>query len=123
MSKHMVRLLIELPKGEAETAVNNWVANHNEWEDGPVEHSLSETAAGYGSGTRYVRGDYRFYQEETPTELLDALTSRLESIQGGLWYRVGYHECAHDEQNGGPCSWDRVRESGTVPADVPELQP
>jgi hypothetical protein len=78
-------MFIEPPKGNAESAVGNWVQNHNEWTDDPVDHSLVEMTAGVdGDGTTYVRGDYRFIQGETPSELLDALESRLQSLQGGL---------------------------------------
>jgi hypothetical protein len=192
MTVHMVRLLLEPPKGNAENAVDNWVTNHNEWEDDPVEHTLTETTARLdGSGTVYLRGDYRFIQEESPTALLDDLISRLDSFQGGLWYRVGYHECPHDDKRvtgeswtatvgspaplnnnpasnvtvrdgdgttfeqavdytvatvdgtltavaggdlvdrstylvdydiAGPCSWDKVREDGDVPADIPQME-
>jgi len=122
----MVRLLIEPPKGNAENAVNNWVQNHTEWTDDPVAHELVETNAGVGgTGTAYLRGDYRFIQNETATELLDDLESRLQSLQGGLWYRLGYHVCDHDEQQGTPCSWtdpnSETREHGTIPADIPTL--
>jgi hypothetical protein len=123
MAVHMVRLFIEPPKGDAETAVNEWVTNHNEWTNDPVEHSLVETNAEIdGSGTTYVRGDYRFIQDSTVTDLLDSLESNLQSIQGGLWYRVGYHNCTHDEDNPQPCSWDDKRENGTIPSDIPTIE-
>jgi hypothetical protein len=122
MTVHMVRIMIEPPKGNAESAVDNWVANHNEWENDPVKHSLVETTADVdGTGTTYVRGDYRFIQDSTVTDLLDALESRLQSFQGGLWYRVGYHQCDHDEENASPCSWDEKRENGTIPSDIPDM--
>lgn len=125
MTVHMVRLFIEPPKGNAESAVDNWAQNHTEWADDPVEHSLTETETEIdGDGTAYLRGDYRFIQEETPTSLLDRLESRLQSIQGGLWYRIGYHACTHDEDDPQPCSWDdsETRENGTVPSDIPTFE-
>lgn len=118
----MVRLLLEPPKGEAESAVDNWVQNHTEWEDDPVEHTLIETnTEPDGSGTEYVQGDYRFIQDSTATGLLDGLESRLQDLEGGLWYRVGYHECDHDGSDRSGCAWDDIRENGPVPADVPTL--
>jgi hypothetical protein len=118
----MIRLFLEPPKGNSESAIDNWVTNHNEWTDDPVSHSLTETNADIdGSGTTYARGDYRFIQEETPTDLLDDLESRLQNVQGGLWYRVGYHQCEHDEENGTPCQWDDLHtcENGDIPTDIP----
>lgn len=126
MAKHMVRLFIEPPQGDAQTAVGNWVQNHNEWVDDPVEHSLAETNTELdGSGTTYVRGDYRFFQDGTATDLLDDLETRLGNIQGGVWYRIGYHVCDHDESATTACSFQdadsEIRENGTIPSDIPEL--
>lgn len=122
MTVHMVRMYVEPPKGGADTAVDNWVSNHNEWTSNPVDHSLTETNAEIdGSGTTYVRGDYQFIQEETVTSLLDDLENNLQSIQSGLWYRIGYHVCTHDESDGTGCSWENTRENGTVPSDIPDF--
>lgn len=124
MAVHMVRLYMEPPKGDAETAVNNWVENHNEWTDDPVDHTLAEVNTELdGSGTTYVRGDYRFVQDSTATDLLDDLEQRLGNLQGGLWYRIGYHVCEHDEDNPGACSFgdSMTRENGTIPSDIPDL--
>lgn len=122
MTKHMTRLYIEPPNGNAQNAIDNWVQNHNEWTDDPVEHTVSETQLDEDdSGSVAVTADYRFVQEETPTALLDDLESKLNSFQSGLWYRVGYHECDHDEENVSGCSWEEVRENGTIPSYVPEF--
>jgi len=120
MTVHMACLFVEPPRGEAAEAVNNWVENHTEWLDDAVRHDLRETNAGLeDGGTTCVRGDYRFVQEETADELLDDLENRLQSFQGGLWYRAGYHACDHDEDNPTPCSWEDTREWGDVPEDIP----
>jgi len=122
MTVHMVRLYVEPPRGEADEAVNNWVENHTQWGDDPVSHELRETTTGLdGNGTTYVRGDYRFIQNETADELLDGLEDRLQSFQGGLWYRIGHHACDHDEDETTPCSWENTREWGDVPEDIPEF--
>lgn len=120
MTVHMVRLFLEPPRGEADSAVDNWVQNHNEWTDDPVDHSLIETTD--EDGNTMVVGDYRFVQDSTVTELLDTLEDRLSSLQGGLWYRIGYHACTHDEDDPQPCSWDEKRENGTVPDFVPSIE-
>ena len=105
MTVHMVRLMVEPPKGESEEAVNNWVENHNQWDDDPVAHDLTEATAEIdGDGTTYARGDYRFVQEETVDELLDDLEDCLQDFQDGLWYRLAYHACDHDGDESTPCS-------------------
>lgn len=120
----MVRVLCEPPKGEAETAVNNWVSNYSEWTADPTEHTLTETNTAIdGSGTKYVRGDWRFERQgEDPTDILTDLSDRLQPIQGGLWHRLGYHICDHDEETRQPCSWDETAEWGTVPSDIPAFE-
>jgi hypothetical protein len=126
MTKHMVRLYVEPPKGDAENAIDDWVQNHNEWTDGPQTHTFEETNTEVdGSGTQYVLGVYRFYQDTPETDLLDRLEDRLSSLQGGLWYRIGYHVCDHDEdqENKAGCDWTApnsdIRESTGVPSDIP----
>ena len=122
MTVHMVRLIVEPPKGESEEPVNNWVENHNQWDNDPVSHELTETTADFdGNGTTYARGDFRFVQEETADELLNDLEDRLQNFQDGLWYRLAYHACAHHEDNPQPCSWEDTRESDDVPEDVPSI--
>lgn len=121
MTVHMVRVFIEPPKGEAGSAVDNWVQNFNEWEDDPVDHSLTEVNADT-EGTTYVRGDYRFHQDTDKTTLLDDLSERLKNFQGGLWHRAAYHVCSHDEDEPDPCSWDQVIEYGNIPSDIPTVE-
>lgn len=120
----MIRVFVEPPTGNAEAAIDNWVANYSEWTADPVTHALVETTAALdGSGTTYLRGDWRFVEQgETATDILDDLSGRLQNVQGGLWHRLGYHVCAHDEENGGACAWDTTVESGSVPSDVPTIE-
>lgn len=124
MTVHMVRVLSESPKGEAETAIDNWVANYNEWTADPVTHELVETNTELdGSGTAYVRGDWRFLdQGEDPTNILSDLSGRLQQIQGGLWHRLGYHVCSHDADDPTPCSWDEKQEFGSIPSDIEDIE-
>lgn len=124
MAVHMVRVFVELPKGNAENAIQNWVDNYTEWTADPVEHSLTETTTELdGGGTQYLRGDWRFIQNgETPTDMLRDLSDRLQSFQGGLWHRLGYHVCDHDEGGSAGCSWDQKQEFGTIPTDVPDFE-
>lgn len=122
MAVHMIRVLCELPKGDADVAVQNWVDNYAEWTDDPVTHGLTETTASLdGSDTVYLRGDWRFIdQGEDQTAMLNDLHERLDSMQGGLWHRLGYHVCTHDE-GGGPCAWDETVAAGQIPSDIPTI--
>lgn len=122
MTVHMIRVYSEPPKGDAETAVSNWVENYSEWTADSEEHSLSEATADMGEGTTYLTGNWRFEdQGETPIDILEDLSQRLQSFQGGLWHRLAYHICYADEDNPQPCSWDEVVEFGTVPSDIPDF--
>jgi len=123
MTVHMVRVFVEPPKGNAESAVDNWVANYSEWTADPVEHRLRKTTTELdGGGTTHLRGDWRFEdQGEDPTAILSDLSDRLGQFQGGLWHRLGYHVCDHDDSDRGGCSWDEVVESGNVPGDIPDF--
>lgn len=120
MSVHMVRVLCEPPKTEAKTAVSNWVSNYAEWTNDPVTHSLSVmNTAMDGTGTEYVQGDWRFHQDgETPTGILTDLSGRLQSINGSLWHRLGYHVCTHDEVTHIECRWGETLDYGSVPEGV-----
>ena len=123
----MVRVFHEVPKGEAENAVQNWVENHPVWSEDPVEHSMRETAILSSDGVEvpYVAGDFRFHQDAVDaTALLDDLEARLQSIQTGLWYRLGVHEdCDYHEDNQQPCEWDPSlkREHGDIPSAIPPV--
>lgn len=120
MTVHMVRVLCEPPKGEAENAIQNWVSNYNEWTADPAEHSLTETNTEMDDlGAQYLRGDWRFLdQGEQPTNILQDLSERLQSFQGGLWHRLGYHVCGHDENGRDGCDWETTLEYGTIPGGV-----
>lgn len=123
MTTHMIRVYVEQPKGNAESAVQNWVENYTEWTADPVTHGFTEANTKLDqSGTTYLRGDWRFIdQGEDPTAILDDLSGRLETFQGGLWHRLGYHACDHDEDTPTPCAWEQSVESGNVPSEIPTL--
>jgi len=42
MAVHMVRVFVEPPKGNAQNAIENWVANYSEWVGDTVEQSLTD---------------------------------------------------------------------------------
>lgn len=118
----MVRVYCEPPKGNAQMAIDNWVTNYQEWTADPTDHTLVETNTRMdGTGTPYLVGYWRFVdQGETPTNILQDLSDRLGQIQGGLWHRLVYHVCHHDEDTPQPCAWEQKREADSIPDDIPD---
>ena len=91
---------------------------------GPVDHTLRETTTGVdGGGQVYYTISVRFQQSDSKANLLQKLTDKLK--QKVAWYRVGYHQCEHDEESSSPCSWtDSVEwtaKDTTIPAGVPSF--
>lgn len=122
MTTHMVRIYASanISKSDAESAIDSWVTAHDPWVEGTQESlSKSSTEPG-GSGTEYYTYNARFHIENsTKQEVLDAIESELDTLAD--WYRLGYHECNHDEDAAGDCSWDDTRVNGDVPNDVPDF--
>ena len=72
---------------------------------------------GIDGGTTHIRAVWRFDQVDTQSDVLD--TVEQEVVGDAEWYEVRYHDCPHDEDNGGPCSdWSAERSYGSVPSDV-----
>lgn len=104
--------------------VNEWVASNAAWESDSVSHSLSERNTTMdGGGEAYHAINVRFLPDDSKDNLQQKFTDKLVNKVG--WYRVGYHACEHDEDNGGPCSWDDVVEwtakDVTIPSGVPDI--
>jgi hypothetical protein len=70
-------------------------------------------------GGEWYQGDLAFNWDEGKANILDNISLYADSYCD--WYRLGYHECIHDEDNPQPCSWDEKRENGTIPSDIPEF--
>lgn len=67
----------------------------------------------------YYAGDFAFAWDEGKANLYQNFDQYAASYCD--WHRIAYHECSHDEADGGPCSWDEVRENGTIPDAVPTI--
>lgn len=126
MTVHMIQILSHWPDGYTEddidATVQNWVDNHTEWIEDTVAHTItgSNTAVD-GTGTKYLRGTFRFEWSDDKTVLLDNCESTLQDYVD--WYRLGYHQCLHDETGG--CDWDDKREwtasNVSIPSDIPDF--
>ena len=68
----------------------------------------------------YYQGELAFEWTEDRSHILDNLDSYAASYCN--WHRIGYHECTHDS-DGGPCSWDEQRESGSIPTYIESMEP
>jgi len=77
--------------------------------------SLTETL----DGDSYYQGDLAFAWSEGKAQLYDNFDTYAASYCD--WHRIAYHECTHDG-TGGPCSWDEVRENGTIPDFAPTFE-
>lgn len=126
MTVHMFRVFIGKGKmsiADLETRLNDWKTNNNRWTDDSVAHELNEYRAIDGTLICYQMS-IRFDQTDMKANLLQKLTDKLDNKVD--WYRVGYHICDHDDENGSPCSWDDVVEwtakDVTIPTDVPNIQ-
>lgn len=127
MAVHMFQCCIGAGKmsiTDLETRVNDWVAGNAEWTEDTVAHTLTERNTKIdGTGETYYAVDVRFLKEDTKDNLQQKFTDKLKDKVA--YYRVGYHECAHDETDATPCSWNSVVEwtakDVTIPAGVPSL--
>lgn len=124
MSVHMVRAFVEKPAGELSAAVDDWAANFEPWDGDRVSHGLTERNTELnGSGIDYICGEWRFRRNgEVPSGILNSISTELDGFDGGLWHRIGYHVCDHDEDFATPCAWDEVIESGSIPSGVPTIE-
>lgn len=120
MTTHMIRLFISQDADDVliqpQTGfIAVWLSNHEAWTVGRHDGmpTLQEPLDGSES---YYAADWRFQWSESKELLTANLTGHVEPRSP--WHRLGYHECTHDETDGGPCSWDDSVEAGTVPSHV-----
>lgn len=92
------------------------------WTDSEVTNevpSSTTTTALDGSGTEHYRVELAFEWSEDKSIILDQLDQYAAAYCD--WHRLGYHVCDHDESDRSGCSWDEIRENGTVPSNIPTL--
>lgn len=113
---------------DLETRINDWLEQNARWTEDSVTHELTErNTAIDGSGETYYAVDVRFLPDadggDTKANLTQKFSDKLENKVA--WYRLGYHDCAHDESKAGPCSWDDKTEwtdkNVTIPDGVPTI--
>lgn len=127
MTVHMFRCFIgrgKMSTEDLESRIDDWVSSNAEWKQESTEHTLTErTTQLDGTGETYFAIGVRFLPDESKANLQQKFTDKIKDKVG--WYRVGYHACTHDEDSGGPCSWDDVVEwtakDVTTPSGVPDI--
>jgi len=124
MTTHMFRVYAHNPDAytltEINSIVNGWIADHDRWSEDTVDHSLSVTnTSADGTGIEYLHGDFRFNQTVPKADIEFAFEQKIQPALD--WYRIGYHECEHDEESGSGCSWQDVLEYGPIPSDIPTI--
>lgn len=112
MTVHMFRVYIGRGKmsiPDLETRIDDWVQSNAEWVEDSTEHVLTErNTALDGSGATFHSIDVRFEKSNAKSNLFQKFEDKLVNKVG--WYRVGYHECNHDDGAGGGCSFDAAED-------------
>lgn len=125
MTVHMFRVVAEKPSGVSETQANQlvdqWLANNTPWSDDPTPHEITLVQDdSLTNQPTHFTGDVRFEFSDAKADLLSQIETDLSGVAS--WYRIGYHECDHDQNSGSGCSWDEQREGGTVPSEMPTFK-
>jgi hypothetical protein len=98
-----------------------WLNNFTAWTNPNQENrnvELTNTDPDGESGLDYYESNlWRFEWSADKANLLDNLEGHVAARSN--WYRIRWHECDHDEDARGGCSWDEIRTGGTVPDEVP----
>lgn len=100
--------------------LDTWLTNMEPWSDPEVTNNLPTQRSPIGSDVTYYQTELEFEWSEDRAIILDQLDGYARSYCD--WHRIGYHECAHDD-NDGSCSWDEQRGSGTVPSVIADMSP
>jgi len=103
--------------------VEEWMLNQSEWQSDPTIHEMSVTSA-LDTSLSWFAGEYRLtFDSEPKSDILQKLEDKLKNNPD--WYRIGYHECDHDEPVQTGCSWDDERQwtdtNVTIPPQVPNF--
>lgn len=102
--------------------LSTWMTNMQPWTDDEVVNEVPSNMRNTnidGDGVDYYAVQLAFEWTEDKSIILDQINGYLSSYCD--WHRIGYHVCDHDEQERDGCSWDEVREGGSVPDDIPSL--
>lgn len=121
MTIHRVRLFHSTTgSGSYHGWLGTWLTNMQPWADPEVSNELPTERDPIDGGGTYYQTELAFEWSEDRSIILDQLDQYADAYCE--WHRIGYHECSHDDEGGGPCSWDERRENGPVPSHIPPVQ-
>ncbi len=119
MTVHRVRLYHSTTgAGDFHAWIGQWLINMQPWADPEVTNELPEETTNREADS-YYSGELAFEWSEDKAHILDNLDQYMASYCD--WHRLGYHVCSHDEEPLTSCSWGEVRENGSVPSYIPEM--
>lgn len=126
MTVHMIRVVAssagDYTLDQLNTAMDDWVSKQSEWTNDTKEHVIEDARDGdTGDPLGHRDGTYRFLIEDAKDNLLQKCEDKL--VNKVDWYRIGYHECNHDETGRDGCPWDEQREWTDKDATIPDHVP
>jgi hypothetical protein len=121
---HMFRIVAGKPPSvgvtQANQLVDQWLATYTPWADDPTPHGITLVDDPITDAPPHFRCDLRFERDSSMTTIRDQIETDLSDMVN--WYRIVYHECLHDENSGGACSWESVTDYGQPPSDIPTFE-
>lgn len=128
MGVHMFRAYIgrgPMSVSDLEARIGDWVDSNAEWTEDNTPHTLSERNTELdGSGKVYYGISVRFTKDDAKDNLMQKFMDKLK--EKVAWVRVGYHDCSHDTENPGDCSWQDMVEwtakNTTIPSGIPDFE-
>jgi len=121
MTAHAIRAIAEKPDGVTEKdarelvegAISGLSRNLSEQEVRiqTVDNALTDAP-------EYFSGIYRFPFDNDKTEIIDFIEQELRNRPDINWFELKYHECYHDEPNGGTCNEEIVVSVGSIPDSI-----
>jgi len=122
MTVHRIRLYHSTAGAQSyHDWLETWLINMEPWADPEVSNDVPTLREQMGRGGQYYQTELAFEWSEDRAIILDQLSQYAASYCD--WYRIGYHECAHDDDDAEPCSWDEQRENGTAPDHIKDMSP
>lgn len=109
---------------EINSAMDDWMSKQSEWVSDPTEHAVTLVEPESGAAS-YYQGNYRLtFDSDTKDNILQKLGDKLKTKVD--WYRVGYHQCDHDQDTGTGCFWGDEREwtsknTNSIPSHIPNF--
>lgn len=119
MTAHRIRLFHSISEADSyHDWLETWLTNMSPWDYPDVDNTVPELQTDM-DGNEYYATELAFDWSHDKAILLDNLSGYADSYCS--WNRIGYHVCDHDEDSPTACSWEEIRENGTVPNYVPTL--